>query len=903
MKPMLLATKTFLPSISPYQIPRLALEKRLDAAVLNHHRLILVSAPPGSGKSSLVSAWAAQQAVRLAWVSLESGDNDPVRFWSYFLAAIQPYYPEAAATMLEELNSPAAALSVLLPELINLLCSQPGSLVVVLDDYHLVEDSEIHQGVLYLLDHLPGQVCLAILTRVDPPLPVHRWRARGQLTEIRAADLRFTLTETDEFLNHQMGLSLKPAEIHTLEERTEGWATGLQLAALSMQGRDDVAAFIGQFSGSHHFVLEYLMNEVLALQSEAVQRFLLLTSILDTFCAPLCTAVFRAGAPESTCDAAALLAALEHANLFLIPLDDEHTWFRYHHLFAGFLSQRLKRQGEGELKALHQSAAGWYAQQQHARVDEALRHALAAGNSELAVEIVRKHAMPAASEGRTREVIGWIELLPYEALAADSQLMLLYAWMLVSIGKTNSLEQLIAQTGRLLETEGAAADEAKRQSDLGHIAALRAMQAARAGDLAATEQQVAEARRYATADNAPVLGLAWLAQANLLRERGDFEPAVAAYQQALRLFPATRMASGTYNLITAFGQTYLVQGQIQAAEALYRANLTQALEAGQGKAPAVGVLQCQLAGVAFEKNRVDEARTLFEQAEANSKRSGMVDLFIQVAILSARLSRADGDLPAALQRLEEAQELVRRTETPALSAEVSAWLARTRAEAGRLPDVDSWIQTVQPCPDHNPGYTHGIELFSLARVLICQGRLEEALALAGRLEKLAGGSRSVMRTLEAGLLQAEIFWAQELPLDSLRRLAGCFTLAEPAGFRRIFLDEGVRIAPVLAAWQASRDPILPWSRFADGLLRCFREEGRRLSLGETPPASAAIADLTARELDVLHGLVLGWSYAEIAGRLVISPGTVKTHASHIYAKLGVQGRLEAIRRARELGVG
>jgi LuxR family maltose regulon positive regulatory protein len=901
MKPSLLATKTFLPAMSQTQIPRLALEKRLDAAILNHHKLVLVSAPPGSGKSSLISAWAAHQAVPMAWLSLESSDNDPVRFWSYFLAAIQPFYPEGAATMLEEVNSPAAALPVLLPELINLLCSQRLNLVVVLDDYHLIENPEIHQGVLYLLEHLPGQACLAILTRVDPPLPVHRWRARGQLTEIRASDLRFSLIETDEFLNQQMGLGLKPAEIRKLEERTEGWATGLQLAALSMRGRSDIPGFIEKFSGSHHFILEYLMNEVLGLQSEEVQGFLLVTSILDTFCAPLCEKLYRVGGAESSQDAVTLLATLEHANLFLIPLDDEHTWFRYHRLFADFLFQRLKRQREGDLKALHQRAAEWYADQK--RADEALRHALAAENSKMAVEIVRKHSMPAASEGRSREVIGWLEMLPPEALAEDFQLMILYAWMLVSIGKTNSLEQVIGQAGRLLETGYTAADEAKQRFDIGHLAALRATQAARVGDLATTEQEIAKARRYASADNAPVLGLAWLAQANLQSELGDFEQAISSYQQAVLLFPATRMTSGMYNLITAFGQAYLVQGRIQEAEELYHSNMVQALESGQGKAPAIGILQCDLAAVEFEKNRLGEARSLFEQAEANSKRSGMVDLLVQVAILGARISRADQDPAAAIQRLEEAQKLIRGAESFNLSAEVSAWLGRMQAEAGHLTEVNPWLQTVRPCPDHNPGYTHGIELFSFTRVLICQKRLEEALDLARQLEMLANQNHSVMRMIEAGMLQAEILWAQGLPVESMRRLASSIELAEPAGFMRIFLDEGSRLAPILAAWQASKNPNLPWNRFTDYLLQRFREEGRRLSPGETRLEGLSTVDLTEREMDVLRGLVQGWSYPEIAERLVISPGTVKTHVSHIYAKLGVQGRLEAIRRVNELGIG
>jgi LuxR family maltose regulon positive regulatory protein len=907
MKPSLLATKTFVPLVPEHQIPRPRLEQRLDAALRSHHRLILVSAPPGSGKSSLLAAWSTHQVVPLAWVSLETNDNDPLRFWSYFLAAIQTRYPDLAPGMLVELDTEPVVPSSLLPELINLLSSQPEPLVIALDDYHTMENVEIQQGILYLLEHLPPQVCLAITTRIDPPLPLHRWRARGQLTEIRGADLRFTAAEAGEFLTRQMGLDLGAEDIQKLEERTEGWITGLQLAALSMQGRSDCREFIEQFSGSQHFILEYLMNEVLAQQSEAVQRFLLNSSILESFCAALCEWVFQdflVGIPEGADQsAAALLAYLEHTNLFLIPLDEEHSWFRYHHLFASFLSQRLKRQGVEAVHRLHQRAAEWY--DAHDRVDEALEHALGAENIPFAFEIVRRHSMPVASEGRTRAVAGWLERLPEAQLAEDGKLSVLYAWMLLSIGKTNALEPHIRNASRiLLSDDRAIPDPVERQLLMGQLAALQAMQAAREGDLVATERLVEETRRYASPENMQVLGLAWLAKANLLREMGEFTQAISAYQQALPLMPATGVLSGTWIMVIYLGQAYLVQGQLQSAEALYRSILEQAAERKQDRAPAIGILQVELGRVLYEQNRLAEARSFFAEGEANSQRSGLVDLMVSTALLGARLDRLDGNLAGAIRRLGETLQAIRRFGSPYLSAEVSAWRAYLQAEAGSLTEAAAWAREIHPRLEHNPGDAHGLELFCLVRVLILRGRLEEARELVTRLGTLAEQNGNLGRVIESRMLQAEILWMQESHAESLEPLETSLELAENAGFIRLFLDEGSRLSPALVGRHASGRK----GEFASRLLGWFRQEagqgvtGGEAARGEHGYPGEEIQDLTGREREVLQLLVKGLSYPEIAEQLVISPGTVKTHVSHIYAKLGVKGRMQVVRRVKELKI-
>ncbi|HVO71458.1 MAG TPA: LuxR C-terminal-related transcriptional regulator [Aggregatilineaceae bacterium] len=904
-----LATKTFLPPVPEYHISRPRLEQRLNAALRSRHKLILVSAPPGSGKSSLMAAWAAQRAIPLAWVSLEASDNDPARFWSYFLAAIQTRFPDAVQAMLVDLNASPAISPTLLPEVINLLSCQPEPLVVALDDYHTIENPDIHQGVLYLLEHIPAHICLAITTRIDPPLPVHRWRARSQLTEIRAADLRFTLAEASDFLTRRMGLNLEPADIQKLEARTEGWATGLQLAALSMQGRTDNQAFIEQFSGSHHFVLEYLMNEVLARQSENIQRFLVYTSILESFSASLCEQVLvdvsREVRGEADQDADSILASLEHANLFLIPLNEEHTWFRYHHLFASFLNQRLKREEPETVRRLHQRAAEWFSE--NAWVDEAIQHALAAANLRFATDVIRNHWQAASSEGRARAVARWIEMLPEQQVAGDTQLSFVYAWMLLAIGKTASLETHIHNVrSNLVGEKATSLDPERRNSLLGQLAALRAMQAARVGDLASATQFVEEARQSSSPEDATVRGLAWLVQANVQRELGDFEESIAGYREALPRLPYTGLLSGTWIMVIALSQAYLVQGQVQAAEELCRTRLAQAVESGQDRVPAIGILQIELARIEYERNRLAEARSLFEKGEANSKRSGMVDLLTSTALLGARLDRLDGELRRAIQRLQDALQAVRRADSPDLSTEISAWLVRFQAEAELLTEAAAWAKDIRPRLDHNPGYTHGLELFSLLRVLICQGWLDEALDLATRLEVLASGGHSLGRMIEARMLQAEILWRQGRQEDGMNRLADSIELAERTGMARLFLDEGSRLSPVLAAWQTSGKLLARRTGYAGWLLNCFRQEASRTLPGQAEALSDRalreqdVPELTRRERDVLLGLVQGLSYPEMAERLVISVGTVKTHVSHIYSKLGVQGRIEAIHRAQEL---
>ncbi|HVN55183.1 MAG TPA: LuxR C-terminal-related transcriptional regulator [Anaerolineaceae bacterium] len=955
MKLALLASKTFLPPTPAYLVPRPRLEQRLDDALLNHHRLILVSAPPGSGKSSLLAEWAARQMARLAWVSLEAGDNDPLRFWSYFLAAVQKSFPQAAE-MLADLATAPALPPTLVSDLVNLLCTGAEPVVVALDDYHLIENEEIQQGLQYLIEHLPPQVCLAITTRVDPALPLHRWRARGQVTEIRAADLRFTLEEASRFLTGSMRLELEPAEVRKLEERTEGWATGLQLAALALQTLQDgdPGAFIEQFSGSQRFVLEYLMNEVFARQPAAVQQFLLRTSILESMCVELCDVLVENGEQRtensitsvsvlpvpvlhrtgrSLLSSFSILDYLISSNLFLVPLDEEHAWFRYQHLFADFLRQRLKRQGEETVRDLHQRAAEWYAGQ--AMVEEALRHALAANNLPFAREIIGRYCLPVASEGRMRVVVGWLEMLPREELARDPRLSLVYAWMLVSIGRMNSVEEHIRNADQVLLSVESGLDEQRRSSLVAQLAALKAMQAARKGDLASTQRFVREATQVSTPLDALVLGLARLAEAILLRELGNFPEAVATFEVAVPMLPTTGVIAGYWVAVVYLGQSYLVQGRLSAAEELYRARLRRAGEEGLERAPGIAVLQVGMGLLEYEKNHLAEARALFEKGEANSRRSGMVDARTATALLGAQLDRLDGKIDQGIARLGESLDAVRNAGSANLSAELSAWLARFQAEAGQLNEAEAWARRIQPCPQKNPNYTRGVELFCLARVLLALGRYEEAHDLAEQLAALAAAGGCQGRAIEAGMLAAQSLWRQSLKTEAAQRLAGILDLASQCGFARLFLDEGEEMRLLIAdclSWLTGQGrvkiekPDEDFVRYSDELLKSFPIVSEEYSINNQPLACpaplaypprqarsqgpwglgsvqvSAIYNLTSRELEVLNLLSEGLSYPQIAARLVVSTGTVKTHASHIYAKLEVEGRVEAIRRARQLKI-
>lgn len=469
----LLTTKLFVPSARAELVPRSRLVEQLNAGLCPGCKLILISAPAGSGKTTLMSEWIVDSRRRAAWVSLDAGDKDPSRFLAYLVAALQTISANIGAGVMAALQStqPPATESIL-TSLLNEIAGMPDDFILVLDDYHVVDSKAVDLALNFLLEHMPAKMHLVIVTREDPEVPLARLRAKGQLTELRAADLRFTPTEAVEFLNRVMGLTLSPEDIDALENRTEGWIAGLQLAALSLQRQKDVSSFIKSFTGSHHFVLDYLMEEVLQQQPQRVQRFLLCTSILERLCGSLCDAVLLA----SSVSGQETLEYLERSNLFIVPLDNERHWYRYHHLFADLLRQRLQQRsathdGEdcGEVGELHLRASIWY--EENGLEMEAFLHAAAAHDIERAERLIEKDVIPLHSRSAVTAVLDWLASLPKSVLDARPSLWLRYASLLLVTGQTTGVgEMLQAAENGLQDVE----PDDKTRNLIGQIAAARA---------------------------------------------------------------------------------------------------------------------------------------------------------------------------------------------------------------------------------------------------------------------------------------------------------------------------------------------------------------------------------------------------------------------------------------------
>ena len=911
----LLATKTYLPTPQGGQVIRVRLKARLDAALRAGHRLVLVSASAGAGKSSLLAGWASEQSLPVAWVSLDQSDNDPALFWMYVIAAIQTRYPGACQTVLERLKAPQTPdWNALLSEITNQLAAlSSGGLLLVLDDLHTIETPIIHESLAFLINHIPPGVHLALITRSDPPLPLHHWRARGQMTELRFDDLRFTLEETGAFFNESKGLALRQGDIEQLDKRTEGWVVGLQLAALSLQGRKDPGAFIAHFSASHHYILEYLTTEVLAQLPGDEQDFLMQTAILPRFCARLCDTILG-GEDHQAGPSGRMIGKLLRDNLFLIPLDDEREWFRYHHLFADLMTQRLKIKGEETARELHLRAARWF--DHEALVDEALYHARAAGADAYAGDIVARYWRKVSFDGRVRATRVWLESIPAHAAAANPLLAVANAWTLLQTGRVDDAEVHAANALRLydeLSAQGRVpADDYNYSTIPGQMAALRALIAVRRWDITLAFDQAQQALRLSRPEDHLPIGLATLAMMYVHREMGKFEECINFCPNAVRENTVSGNIHSLANSVVNCGRILVVQGRLAEANERYRLAFEEARLSEQWSQPTYGLLRAAWAELKYELDDLAGARALLEQAAEMERQAGFIELTRSVGTLQARLLKAAGDLNGAVQTLSATLQAMRQAGMPASVAETAAWLARTQAEAGDLPAAARWADSVKLDREHyHPGYTRCIEWLALARVWVALGRLEEAYRLSVDLEKIAASSRSVGWQAEALLLQAVILQAMDRAGPARFAFESAVRLAAPEGGARAFFDLGDPVRR-LAAGTHPASPLE--SAFLQRLAAHFaslastRSDESRLiptaqpdekpfDLPETPDLIEALSD---REMEVLRLAALGLTSAEIAGRLVVATSTVKTHLNHIYAKLGTRNRTEALIRARAL---
>ncbi len=905
MSTPVLTTKLYIPPSRPHVVLRPRLLARLDGGL--ERPLTVVSAPAGSGKTTLLSEWVAaclrrQPRVPVAWLSLDEDDGDLQRFLTYFLSALQTLDPtlgRGVSAALEDLQprSTQAALTALANE----LAAVDGPFVLVLDDYHRVDSRPVDGAIAFLLEHQPPGLHLVIATREDPALPLARLRARDQLIELRAVDLRFTSAEAAEFLRHVMGLTLTESEMAALEARTEGWIAGLQLAALSMQGRDDAAHFIEAFAGSHRFVLDYLVDEVIGQLPDGVREFLLETCILDRLCAPLCDAV------TGRDDAKDRLSLLERSNLFVIPLDDTRQWYRYHHLFADVLRTHLHEGQPERVAVLHRRASAWY---EHGNdLPAAIRHSLVAGDLAHAADLIEL-VLPAISLTRQFTMLfGWLKQLPDDLVRARPVLCTGYALTCMACGEMAGVERRLSDAERWLAlcadgrrpVDMVVVNEAEFRRLPGRVPLIRAGQALALGDVAATVAHASQARDRAVEEDRLTRGGAATQLGMAAWSAGDL---VTALQMMVEGLADLRLAGYIPPAIggaITLSDIQITLGRLRDARATFERGLEWAtLPEGRVRQGAAD-MHVGLAALLYEHNDLDAAEQHLLTSRSLGELAALPQNPYRWRATLARIRQAQGDLDGALELLDEAERIYDGNFSPNVRP-IAARRARLRLAQGNLSDALRWVSERRLTAADDLTYLQEFEHVTLARVLLARGcsdraALDEALGLLDRLLKAAQVGARIGSVVEILALQAMAWHRHGSLPDAISSLQRALALAEPEGYIRLFIDEGADMDSLLREARA-RD-ILP--TYTGALLAAFGSpaphDGR-----PRDSASLLVEPLSAREREVLQLIAAGLSNQQISERLFLALDTVKGHNRRIFEKLQVQRRTEAVARARELGL-
>jgi LuxR family maltose regulon positive regulatory protein len=890
----LLRTKLYVPPVHPHLVPRPRLTAQLDRGVQLGRRLALLSAPAGYGKTTLLAEWIAGAGLPVAWLSLDEDDNAPARFWSYLIAALQTVHPDlgaAARASLDPSQSRPPPIEPLLTGLINELDRLPAHLLLVLDDYHAVTAPEVHRSVEFLLTHRPAPLHLVIATRADPPWPLARLRARGDLTELRLVDLVFTPDEIAAFLESTAGLRLPPDQLAALGARTEGWPAGLQLAALSLTGRDPraTADFIHSLAGSHRFILDYLLEEVLDRQPTPMRDFLLTTSILDRFAAPLCDAV------TGRDDGLAILRQLEQANLFLIPLDDRRRWFRYHHLFAGLLRGHLRQTRPDRVPTLHHRASAWY--ERNGWVALALSHALAAGDLLRAERIVRENVLALMDRGELGTLAGRLEALPLDAVHSRPWLCLALAWTRVYTGPLDGVEPLLrAAEAALTDLAGPPAEASHIR---GHIATVRAYAAVLLDDRSRVASLARAALRDLPTSDLMTRGVALAVLATALRDAGDLGAAEETLLEAVAVSRGTRNNHVTVTNLCDLAEIQTARGALHRAAATCRQALELAHDRdrpNRRRLPIAGLACAFLSHVLREWNDLESALHYAEQGVILTGAWGWAEIMMRVHVALARARGAAGDTTGALEALAEARTAAAEL-GPDYSAGLAALEARIHLSAGDLAPAARWAAgyAATPGPADGPLLPRFNRHLLWARILLAQGEVDRASDLLAWLLDQAEAAGVARLQILATIVQALVLQARGQGDAALAALASALSLAEPENYVRSFTTAGEPMGGLLRR-AIAQGVAVP---YATRLLAALHEDAaRRVAV----PSAPAIELLTRRELEVLRLLTTHLSGTEIARQLTISPNTVRTHIKNIYAKLDAHSRDEAVARAEELAL-
>jgi LuxR family transcriptional regulator, maltose regulon positive regulatory protein len=907
---VLLATKLHVPGPQPGFVARPRLVQALDEGLARG--LILVCAPAGFGKTALLADWARRGDQPVAWLSLDAGDNDPARFWRHVVAALDRVRPGIAERAGPLLGPPAPPSFVgLVTALINDLTAQPGGgeVLLLLDDYHLIDTQQVHESLMFLLEHLPPGLHLVLASRADPPLPLARLRARGQLAEVRTDDLRFAAGEAAALLRESAGPGLPGAAVAALAARTEGWAAGLQLAALSLRGRPDIAGFVAAFSGSHRYILDYLTGEVLERQPEQVREFLLETSVLERLSGGLCDAV------TGQDDGQAMLEQVERAGLFLVPLDEVRGWWRYHQLFADLLRARLQQQQPGRVAVLHRAAAAWC--QEHGLADDAVGHALAAGDTAWAARLIEQHfdaTLYLRSEAATAQ--RWLAALPAELARSRPRLLLAQALLAATLGRAEAMEPPLDAAERALA--GAAPEAGEPFEPAGGRAAsmlvnIPAQIALHRGFLAQLRGDAEGTAAFASQALAELTGgeqlLSSMAQGLLAAAewfRGRLADAEQAFVSSIAGWQAGQPLSwGVYQL----GQVQRAQGRLDAAAETYQKTLDIAAVSGGAPAPPAGPAYVGLGEVAYQRNELDSALRQVTEGIALCRRSLYPAPLGTGLVTLAWIRQAQGDPGGAREAMGEAGRAALGPRVTGLLNPVPAQRARLLLAQGDIAAAARWAEERGLGPGDDPGYPREPEYLVLARVLLAEDRPAQALTLVERMLAAAAAQGRAGSVIEIGALRALALAACGDEDAAVGALARALTLGCPQGYVRVFADEGAPMAALLARLVAAQKAERAAARGvpADCLANVLRAFGGKdgwpgARRGAAVAVPGLVEQLTARELEVLVLLAAGMPNPRIAEQLVVTLDTVKKHVSHLLGKLGAANRTEAVTRARQLGL-